>query len=46
MLGEIYLVVLFSVAMVTYFHFKEQICSDDNINSMDDLDDLYIPIYK
>ena len=46
MLGEIYLVVLCAVAMVTYCHFKEQICSDDNINSMDELDDQYIPIYK
>ena len=43
MFGEIYLVVLFAIGMVTYFHFKEQICSDDNINNMDDLD---IPIYK
>jgi hypothetical protein len=46
MLGEIYLFVFCAVAMVTYFHFKEEICSNDNINSMDDLDDLYIPIYK
>ena len=46
MLGEIYLVVLCTIGIVTYFHFKEQICSDDNINSMDDLDELYIPIYK
>jgi hypothetical protein len=46
MLGEIYLVVLCAIGIVTYFHFKEQICSDDNINSMDDLDDLNIPIYK
>ena len=49
MLGEIYLVVLFAIGMVTYFHFKEQICSDDNINNinnMDDIDDLDIPIYK
>ena len=45
MLGEIYLVVLCAVGIVTYFHFKQQICSD-NINDMDDIDDLDIPIYK
>lgn len=42
MLGEIYLFVLCAVGIVTYFHFKQQICSDD----MDDIDDLNIPIYK
>jgi hypothetical protein len=44
MLGEIYLFVLCAVGIVTYFHFKQQICSDDM--DMDDIDDLDIPIYK
>ena len=46
MFGEIYLLVLCAVGAVTYFHFKEQICSDENINNMDDLDNLNFPIYK
>jgi hypothetical protein len=49
MFGEIYLLVLCAVGVVTYFHFKEQICSDENINNMDDMDDiddLNFPIYK
>jgi hypothetical protein len=37
MLGEIYLILLFTVGIVTYFHFSPSICMDD---------DLDIPIYK
>ena len=46
MLGEIYLVVLCAVGIVTYFHFKQQICSDMDMDDIDDLDNNNIPIYK
>jgi hypothetical protein len=41
MLGEIYLVVLCAVGIVTYFHFAPSICIQEDYN-----DDLDIPIYK
>ena len=40
MFGEIYLIVIFAVGAVTYFHFAPNICMDD------DMDDLNVPIYK
>jgi hypothetical protein len=41
MIGEIYLVVLFAVGMISYCHFKEELCKDD-----DEIEDLDLPIYK
>jgi len=40
MLGEIYLVVIMAVSMVTYFHFSPSICIQE------DYDDFNVPIYK
>jgi hypothetical protein len=40
MFCEIYLVVIFSVSTITYFHFAPSICINE------DYDDLNIPIYK
>jgi len=44
MLGEIYLIVLFAVGIVTYCHFKKQLCKDDD--EFDHENELKIPIYK
>ena len=45
MLGEIYLIVIFAVGMVTFCHFKDHIFSfNEDIN--DDIDNLNFPIYK
>ena len=46
MLGEIYLVVLCTVGIVTYFHLVPKICIDEDINVLDDMNDLRVPIYK
>jgi len=43
MFGEIYIIVLCAVGIISYFHFKEQLCKDDDF---DDENELNIPIYK
>ena len=40
MFGEIYLVIIVAVGMITYFHFAPSICIPE------DYDDFNVPIYK